>query len=132
MQLIYSATASIMQPIFAKGLNRAQLKIAKAQYAEALLAFQQILLHAGNEVNNTLLALDLAQAKIKLRQEQVVALERAVESATLLMQYGQANYLEVLTAQQALLDAQLQQSADWFAESQSIVSLYRALGGGQE
>ena len=108
------------------------MKIAKAQQEESKLAFQQALLNAGAEVNNALVQCQSARAKADLRVRQIEALERAVESTELLMQHGSTTYLEVLTAQQTLLSAQLSQINDRFSEIQAIVDLYHALGGGRE
>ena len=108
------------------------MKIAKAQQEETKLAFQQALLNAGAEVNNALTQCQSARAKADLRVRQIEALERAVESTELLMQHGSTTYLEVLTAQQSLLSAQLSQIADRFDEIQGTVNLYQALGGGRD
>lgn len=110
----------------------AQLKIAKAQQEEARLAFQQALLNAGSEVNNALTQVQVARGKTELRARQITSLETTVCSTRLLMQYGTSTYLEVLTAQQGLLSAQLTQVADRFDEIQGIINLYQALGGGRE
>lgn len=64
--------------------------------------------------------------------KQIEALQTALKSTKLLMQHGNTTYLEVLTAQQSLLNAELQQVANVFAEMQSVISLYQALGGGQD
>lgn len=131
-KLLLNATAQLVQPIFNAGANRARVKIMKAQQEEARLAFQQALLNAGAEVNNALAQYQSARAKTELRTQQIVSMERAVESTELLMQYGSTTYLEVLTAQQSLLSARLSQIADRFAEIQGVVNLYQALGGGRE
>ena len=73
-----------------------------------------------------------ARAKTELRSAQIEALERGVEAIELLMQHGTTTYLEVLTAQQSLLSAQLSQISDQFDEIQGIVNLYQALGGGRD
>ena len=130
--LLLNAAASLLQPIFNAGRNRAQVKIMKAQQEEAKLAFQQTLLNAGAEVNDALEQYQSAHAKAGLRVKQIEAMERAVESTELLMQHSSTTYLEVLTAQQSLLSAQLSQIADRFAEIQGVVNLYQALGGGRE
>ena len=122
---------SLTQPLFNKGLNRAQLKIAKAQQEEAKLAFQQTLLNAGKEVNDALTQIQTTESKMYIRMEQITALEEAVRSTRLLMQHGSTTYLEVLTAQQGLLAAQLQHVADQFSEIQGKINLYQALGGGR-
>lgn len=131
-KLLLSAAGSLLQPIFNANANRANLKIAKAQQEESKLAFQQALLNAGAEVNNALTQCQTARAKTDLRIKQIEAMERAVESTELLMQHSSTTYLEVLTAQQSLLSAQLSQIADQFDEIQGIVNLYQALGGGRD
>lgn len=131
-KLLLQAAASLTQPIFNAGQNRAQLKIAKAQQQEALLSFQQTLLNAGGEVNNALAKAQAARAKADYQAMQVASLETAVESTQLLMRHGSTTYLEVLTAQQSLLSAQLTQVSNRFDEIQAIVNLYQALGGGRD
>ena len=131
-KLLLSAVGALTQPLFNKGLNIAQLKISKAQQEEAKLAFQQALLNAGSEVNNALTQVQTARGKTELRTGQITSLENAVRSTQLLMQHGTSTYLEVLTAQQSLLSAQLTQVADRFDEIQGIINLYQALGGGRD
>lgn len=131
-KLLLNATATLLQPIFNAGANRARVKIAKAQQEETKLSFQQTLLNAGAEVNNALTQFQSARAKTDLRAGQIASLERAVESTKLLMQHGSSTYLEVLTAQQSLLTAQLSQISDRFDEIQGVVNLYQALGGGRD
>lgn len=131
-KVLFSAVGSLTQPLFNRGLNVAQLKIARAQQEEAKLAFQQALLNAGSEVNNALTQVQVARDKAQLRTGQIASLETAVRSTQLLMQHGTSTYLEVLTAQQGLLSARLTQVADRFSEIQGIVNLYQALGGGRE
>ncbi len=131
-KLLATAVGTITQSLFNKGLNSAQLRIAKAQQEEAKLAFQQTLLNAGSEVNNALTQYQTAQSKAQEYEKQISSLERAVESTSLLMQHGSTTYLEVLTARQTLLNAQLNHVANRFTEIQSLINLYQALGGGQE
>lgn len=131
-KLLATAVGTITQSLFNKGLNSAQLRIAKAQQEEAKLAFQQTLLNAGSEVNNALTQYQTAQSKAQEYEKQISSLERAVESTSLLMQHGNTTYLEVLTARQTLLNAQLNHVANRFTEIQSLINLYQALGGGQE
>ena len=129
---LLQAIGSLTQPLFNKGANIAQLKIAKAQQEEASLVFQQSLLNAGSEVNNALTQWQTARGRIQLADRQITALQKAVKSTQLLMQHGNTTYLEVLTAQQGLLQAELSQVADRFDEIQGVINLYHALGGGQE
>ena len=87
-KILWSAAASLLQPIFNANANRARVKIAKAQQEETKLAFQQALLNAGAEVNNALTQCQSARAKADLRVQQIEALERAVESTELLMKHS--------------------------------------------
>lgn len=130
-KLILSAFGSITQPLFQRGQLIAQLKIAKAQQEEAGLVFQQTLLNAGAEVNNALVQYQTAQSKSAYFDKQIMSLKSATRSTQLLMKHGSTTYLEVLTAQQSLLGAQLSQVANRFTEIQGIVNLYQALGGGR-
>lgn len=131
-QFLASAVGSLTQPLFAKGQLTGQLKIAKARQEEASLQFQQTLLQAGTEVNEALVQYQTAQQKRDLYAQQVSALQTAYRSTSLLMEHGTTTYLEVLTAQQSLLSAQLTQVANEVTEIQSIIQLYQALGGGAE
>ena len=130
-KFLASAIGSLTMPLFNRGQNIANLKIAKAQQEEAKLSFQQTLLNAGTEVNDALAACQVSREKAKLYERQVDALRNTVRSTSLLMEYGNRTYLEVLTARQTLLDAELSQVANRFTEIQSIVTLYQALGGGR-
>ena len=130
-KFIATAIGQLTMPLFNRGQNIAQLRIAKAQQEEASLSFQQTLLNAGAEVNDALTAYQSSKSKTELYQKQVTALEKTVTSTSLLMEYGTTNYLDVLTARQSLLSAQLTQVSNRFTEIQSVISLYQALGGGR-
>lgn len=130
-KFLATAIGSLTQPLFNRGANIARLKIAKAQQEEAALSFQQALLNAGSEVNDALMKYQTAKDKSDLYEKQIVSLEKAYESTSLLMQYGNTTYLEVLTARQSLLNAQLTQVANRFTEIQGVINLYQALGGGK-
>lgn len=131
-KFIATAVGSLTQPLFNRGANIAQLKIAKAQQEEAKLSFQQALLNAGSEVNESLVQYQTAQEKSAYYDKQIKSLNKALESTSLLMQHGNTTYLEVLTAQQTLLNAQLTQVANRFTEIQGVINLYQALGGGRD
>lgn len=127
---LFSAVGSLLQPLFNKGQNIAQLKISKAQQEEALLAFKQSILNAGAEVNDALTQWQTAQKRFELDCQQIKSLQTAEKSTKLLMEHGTTNYLEVLIAQQSLLQAELTRVEDKFNEIQGIINLYHALGGG--
>ena len=127
---LLSAVGALTQPLFNKGANIANLKVAKARQEEATLLFRQSVLDAGKEVNDALEQCQTAQARIKIGTRQVGTLQEAVRKTELLMQHSTTNYLEVLTAQQSLLDAKLILAQDVFDKVQGIINLYHALGGG--
>lgn len=128
---LLNAIGSLVQPLFNRGTNIANLKIAKAEREVAVLNFQQTLLNAGAEVNDALTALKTARRKLNTDNAQVVTLQETVRKTELLMRHSSANYLEVLTAQQALLTAEQTVAQDRLDEIQSIITLYHALGGGK-
>lgn len=129
-QWLFTAVGSLVEPLFARGQNRANLKIAQARQEEALVNFRQCLLEAGAEVNDALVQWQTAQKRLKLDYRQVEALRLALRSSELLMQHSSQNYLEVLTARQALLQAELDAASDYFDKIQAIINLYHAIGGG--
>lgn len=131
-QWLFTAVGSLVQPLFNRGRNIANLRIAKAQQEEALLSFRQSLLDAGTDVNNALIQWQTARRRQILDEQQIKSLESAVRSSELLMQHSSQNYLEVLTARQSLLQAELTAVSDRFDEIQGVINLYHALGGGAE
>lgn len=131
-KFLASAVGSLTQPLFARGQLLGQLKITKAQQEEARLSFEQALLNAGTEVNDALVQYHTARDKAVYFEKQIESLQRAYKSTSLLMRHGTTTYLEVLTAQQGLLNAQLTQVANRFTEIQGVINLYQALGGGRE
>lgn len=131
-QWLFTAVGSLVQPLFNRGKNIANLRIAKAQQEEALLSFRQSLLDAGTDVNNALIQWQTARQRQQIDQQQILSLESTVRSSELLMQYSSQNYLEVLAARQTLLQAELTAVSDRFDEIQGVINLYHALGGGAE
>lgn len=129
---LLGAIGSLTQPLFNKGTNRANLKIAKARQEEATLLFRQSLLDAGKEVNDALTAWQTARQRIELDSCQITMLQEAVRKTELLMHHTPTTYLEVLTAQQSLLAAEQTEAQARFDEIQSIIELYHSLGGGRE
>lgn len=131
-QWLLNAIGSLTQPLFNYGRNIANLRTAKAEQEIAALAFQQKLLAAGSEVNNALVSLQAAKKRLTINAQSIVSLQEVVRKIKLLMRHSSVNYLEVLTAQQTLLEAQKSLAQDKFDEIQGIISLYHALGGGQQ
>ena len=129
---IYNAVAGLVQPIFNQGKNKARVKISEAQRQEALLNFKQTLLDAGTEANNALVSWQTARKRLDSDKLQIMYLKGAVFNTQLLMKNGQATYIEVLSAQKNLLQAELTETNDKYLEIQSVITLYHALGGGLE
>lgn len=130
--LLFSAIGALTQPLFSRGVNRANLQIAKSQYEHSLLAFEKTLLMAGNEVNDALILCQNSDVKEALRKKQVEANEKAMANSMELMKHSSVTYLEVLIAQNSLLQSKLMQVSDWFEGVQGRIGLYKALGGGYE
>lgn len=130
-KMLWSAVASLVQPIFAKGQLIAGLKVAKAQQEQAYNTWQNAVLSAGSEVSNALVLYNSSEEKSQLEQKQVESLTKNVEYTKMLFNEGSSTYLEVITAQQSLLNAQLSKVADDFYKMQAVVNLYYALGGGR-
>mgnify|MGYP001027880058 CR=1 FL=1 len=131
-KLLASAIGSLTQPLFYRGANIARLKQAKAQEEQAKIQFQTTLLQAGNEVSNALYQYQTASDKAVSRRIQVNSSRKAAEDTKELFNLGTSTYLEVLSAEQSYLSAQLSEVADTFDRMQSVISLYQALGGGRE
>lgn len=128
--LIASLIGGLTQPIFARKKLVTQLKVAKAEQKAALYGFEKAVLSAGQEVSDILNLYKNALDKDQDRTDQVDAYKKAVEYSQELLQAGEATYLEVITAQQGLLQAQLDQNSDKLQQLQATSNLYRALGGG--
>ena len=129
---LLSAVAGLVQPIFQNGQLIAGLKVAKAEQEQAYNTWQQAVLSAGSEVSNALVLYNSSDEKSKLEQKQIESLTKNVEYTKDLFSMGGSTYLEVITAQQSLLNAELAKVQDDFYKMQAVVNLYYALGGGRD
>lgn len=129
---LLSAVGSLVQPIFQNGQIVAGLKVAKAKQEQAYNTWQNAVLSAGSEVSNALVLYNSSDEKSKIEAKQIEVLRQNVEDTKSLMASSGSTYLEVITAQQTLLNAELSKIADDFYKMQAVVSLYSALGGGRE
>lgn len=128
--LIASIGGSLTQPIFNRRANKTRLEVAVAQQREALLNFQNTLLTAGKEVSDALSLYETARQKITVRAKQTDALRKSVAYSQELLENGFANYTEVITARQSLLQAELASIDDRLQQLRASIDLYRSLGGG--
>lgn len=129
--IFWNITGSLLQPIFNYGLNRQRFNSASADLEESEANFRKTLLNAGAEVVNAMHGYQAATDKIAIRQNQIQYLEKAVDYTTELLKYtSNTSYIDVLTSEVNLLSAQLAGVNDRLEQLQSIVELYRSLGGG--
>lgn len=122
---------SLTAPIFSRGQNIATLEAAKAQQQQALNNFEYAVLNAAAEVSDAMTSYSHNKQKQEMLSKQIDELEKSVDITNQLLMYGSATYLEVLTAQQSLLSAQLSEINAWHSRVAALVSLYQALGGGR-
>ena len=131
-KLLFNAIGKLTQPIFMQGKLRAGLRVAEDQYKIAYNKWQNSILTAGSEVSNALVAYNAAEEKDVLYTKQIEILKKNVEQTQMLYNQSSSSYLEVITAQQNLLNAEISQVQDQFSKLQAIVNLYYALGGGSK
>ena len=128
---LLSAVGSLVQPIFQHGQIVAGLKVAKMQYEQAYNTWQNAVLKAGNEVSNALVSYNSYADKAELDGKRVAVMKQNVEDTKKLMESSSnTTYLEVISAQSSLLNAEISEVQDQFYKMQSVVNLYQALGGG--
>ncbi len=127
----YQLAGSLTAPLFARGQNIARLEATKAQQKQAMNNFEYALLNAAAEVSDALTVYENSARKEQLLVEQVANLEKSVEYTQDLLKYSTGTYLEVLTAQQGLLSAQMNYIASRLAQAQAFINLYQSLGGGR-
>lgn len=128
--LFYNIAGNLLQPVLNQRQVRTAYEVAQAQQEQALLTYRMALLTAGSDVSNALYDYQVQTASLGLAEQQTKALQAAADQSEQLLANGLANYLEVLTAQQGVLTAQLGLASTKGARLQAIVSLYEALGGG--
>ena len=129
-KILASAVASLVQPIFMNGQLTAGLRVAEAKYQQAYNNWQNSILQAGSEVSNALVAYNSNKTKGELDAHQVEVLKLNVEHTKMLVSQSSSTYLEVIQAQNSLLNAQISLVTDDLNKMQAVVSLYQALGGG--
>lgn len=122
---------SLTAPLFSRGKNIATLEASKAAQQQAMNNFEHTLLSASAEVSDAMTLCEKSDEKVKLLDKQIENLEKSVEYTQELLTLGTSTYLEVLTAQQNLLAAQMSQLACEHTKTQAVINLYQSLGGGR-
>ena len=129
-KLFLNIIGSLSQPIFARGQIKANYKINQLTEENLKKQYVQTVIDAGNEVNEALADCFAAREKHEVYHRQVEVLHEAYTGTHELMDNGKASYLEVLTAQENLLSAQLSEASNMYSGAQAVIALYIALGGG--
>ena len=129
-KFLWSVVGQLSQPIFARGEINANYKISKLTEENLKKKYVQTVIDAGNEVNEAIADCHAARQNHEYYHRQVEVLHEAYIGTHELMDNGKAQYLEVLTAQESLLSAQLNEATNMYSGAQAIISLYIALGGG--
>ena len=129
-KLLFNIIGSLSQPILARGKLKGNLKIQKLTEEDQQKKYVQTIIDAGNEVNEALADCQAAHEKYGYFRRQVEVLQEAYVGTHELMDNGKASYLEVLTAQESLLSAQLNEATNMYDGAQALIALYIALGGG--
>ena len=128
-KILLNAVASLTQPIFARGRLKANLTINQLTQQDLQRKYVQTVIDAGNQVNEALADCQAAREKHQYYHRQVQVLHEAYTGTHELMDNGKANYLEVLTAQESLLNAQLSEASNMYNGAKAVIALYIALGG---
>lgn len=128
--LFANVVARLTQPILQKRQLKTQKEVALANQEVSLLAYKKSILNASKEVSDALARYKAADEKIPLKQKEAELYEQSVEYSQELLNYGMANYLEVLTAREAALNAELAMINAKLSKLNSVVELYRSVGGG--
>ncbi|WP_129713966.1 TolC family protein [Pedobacter sp. SYP-B3415] len=123
-------SGGITQPIFQRRQLKTAYEISKIDREKSVIQFRQAVLVAVGEVSDELVRVDKLKSEYELAEQRALKLQLAARNAGLLFKNGMANYLEVITAQSALLQSELDLAGIRTARLTAGVRLYRALGGG--
>ena len=120
----------LAQPILNKRQIRTNYEVSLANQEKAYLNFRKTILNAGNEVSDALKMYNAQDQFIAFKKKELSAYDKSVEFSQELVNYGMANYLEVLNANVNKLNAEINIANAQYTKLQAGVELYRALGGG--
>jgi len=128
--IAYGLSGGLTAPIFNRRAIRADYARSIAEGRQALYAYQKTILTSLREVTNSLKGMENYQRFYALKQQEVASLNNAVSVANDLYLVGRASYLEVITAQRNVLDAELEMTNAKASIFLNAVNLYRSVGGG--
>lgn len=127
-----SIVAGIAQPVLNGRQIRTQYEISLSNQEKAFLNYKQTVLNASKEISDALYAIDINKKKLVLKQQEAEAYSTAVNYSQELLNNGMASYLEVLTATESELNAQLNIITTQYNLWNANIQLYKAMGGGVE
>lgn len=130
--LFGTITGGLTAPLLNGKKIRTQYEVSKIERDQAAVQFRQTVINAVSEVSSALVKIEKLKEQFSLASERTETLKKAVGNASLLFKNGMANYLEVITAQGNLLQAELELASIKKDRLSANVELYRALGGGWE
>ncbi|NRD24459.1 efflux transporter outer membrane subunit [Winogradskyella litoriviva] len=128
--LFATVVGGLTQPLLNQRKLKTQKEVALANQESALLSFKKTLLVAGNEVSNALFTYEAETRKFEFRKNEVEALRTAEANSEELLKNGYATYLDLLTARESALSAELNIIDSKLQQLVAVVDLYEALGGG--
>ena len=129
-KMLWNVVGQLTQPIFARGKINANYKISQLTEEDLQKKYVQTVIDAGNQVNEAIADCQTAREKYAYYRRQVEVLYDAYRGTHELMDNGKSSYIEVLTAQENLLSAQLNEAMNMYKGTQAVIALYIALGGG--
>ncbi|WP_262697173.1 efflux transporter outer membrane subunit [Fibrisoma montanum] len=128
--LALGVLGSLTAPVFNRRFLKGNLRAVEAQSREAYYGYQRAILTGVSEVVTSLKGLENFRNVADLQTQEVAVLRQAARTSDDLFGTGYATYLEVITAQRSVLDAELSLINTKQAQFLSLIDLYRALGGG--
>lgn len=127
---IWGHAANLLSPVFQYGKNKGRFEAAKAVREQKVLAYQKSVLNGFREVSDGLTHFQKAKVIRKLNEELEVSARSYLKLANLQYINGVVAYIDVLDAQRKLFEAEIDLNTSVRNEYLSLVSLYKALGGG--
>ena len=128
--LFGTAAGTLLQPVFQRRTLKTQIEVAQAEREQQVTLFRQRVVTAVHEVTNALIRIDKLSLQHDVAASRVGTLRQAVRNSQLLFRSGMANYLEVVTAQSRVLQAELEAASITRSQLAARVELYQSLGGG--
>ena len=127
---MYNLAADMAAPLINKNAIQAEFANANARQIQSLYEYEKTVLGAYLEVNTQISNIDNLQKNFSMQNQQVQALNKAIDAANDLFKAARADYFEVLMTQRDVLEAKLDLIETKQKQLASVVQIYRSLGGG--